>query len=122
MLDAQLEHLTAVLRNKRIWALNVGENFQISLSAWSRFTEALGETAVAYLYVSEHHLARTDLKIRMRDAIRINRRCASLLLSHLGGCLFSAFLCLYCGGLSIYRQPRHRNFRRDASAPFRALL
>lgn len=74
MLDSQLEHLTEVLRNRRIWALNVGENFQISLDAWRKFTDALGETAVAYLYVSEHHLARTDLKIRMRDAIRINRK------------------------------------------------
>ncbi len=74
MLDAQLEHLTAVLRNKRIWALNVGENFQISLPAWRAFTDLLPTTAVAYLYVSEHHLARTDLKIRMRYAIRANRK------------------------------------------------
>lgn len=51
MFDAQLEHLTRALCNKHIWALNVGENFQISLDAWSKFTERLPETAVAYLYV-----------------------------------------------------------------------
>eukprot|EP00873_Tetraselmis_striata_P025542 jgi/Tetstr1/445806/TSEL_003519.t1 len=76
MFDAQLEHLTRALCNKHIWALNVGENFQISLDAWSKFTERLPETAVAYLYVSEHHLMRTNLKVRMRDAIRENRNAA----------------------------------------------
>ena len=76
MLDPQLEHLARVLRNGRIWALNVGENFQITLPAWQRFTDALADTAVAYLYVSEHHLGGTNIKISMRDAIRINRKCA----------------------------------------------
>lgn len=80
MLDAQLEHLVEVLKKKRIWGLNVGENFQITLPAWGRFTAQLQHTAVAYLYVSEHHLGGTDLKIRMRDAIRINRKCATELL------------------------------------------
>ncbi|CAL8463490.1 g3024 [Coccomyxa elongata] len=74
MLDPQLEHLEAVLRLRRIWALNVGENFQITLPAWARFTAALPHTAVAYLYVSEHHLGGTSLKIAMRDAIRVNRK------------------------------------------------
>ncbi len=74
MLDAQLRHLGEVLANKRIWALNVGENFQITNQAWERFTLALEDTAVAYLYVSEQHLKNTDLKIRMRDAVRIHRR------------------------------------------------
>ena len=74
MLDAQLRHLGEVLGNKRIWALNVGENFQITNQAWERFTLALEDTAVAYLYVSEQHLKNTDLKIRMRDAVRIHRR------------------------------------------------
>lgn len=30
MLDAQLDRLLRVLRHKRIWALNVGENFATS--------------------------------------------------------------------------------------------
>ena len=55
-------------------ALNVGENFHVSLGAWQRFCDALPSTAIAYLYVSEHHLVRTPLKHEMRDAIRANRR------------------------------------------------
>lgn len=42
--------------------------------AWRRFCDVLPETAVAYLFVSEQHLSGTDLKARMRDAIRANRR------------------------------------------------
>lgn len=74
MFDEQLQKLTDVLRHRHIWALNVGENFEISLDAWEKFTQALPETAVGYLYVSEHHLLRTDLKIRMIDTIRENRK------------------------------------------------
>lgn len=74
MLDPQLEHLARVLTNKRIWALNVGENFQVSIDAWERFTRALAETAVGYMYVSEHHLKHTNLKIQMRNVIRVNRK------------------------------------------------
>ena len=44
------------------------------MDAWEAFTAALPETAVAYLYVSEHHLLNTSLKKRMRDAIRENRK------------------------------------------------
>ena len=35
--DAQLYRLTAVLLRRRIWSLNVGENFQVSLGAWQQF-------------------------------------------------------------------------------------
>mmetsp|Transcript_18336 Transcript_18336/g.51364 ORF Transcript_18336/g.51364 Transcript_18336/m.51364 type:complete len:560 (-) Transcript_18336:2509-4188(-) len=76
MHDSQLKHLTCILEQKRIWALNVGENFEISIGAWAEFTSQLRNTAVAYLYVSEHHLIRTNLKVKMRDAIRDNRRAA----------------------------------------------
>ena len=69
-----MAHLVQVLRRKRIWALNVGENFNISLPAWEMFTGALSDTAVAYLYVSEHHIKGTSLKTDMRDAIRENRK------------------------------------------------
>lgn len=75
MYDEQLVKLTDVLKKGRIWALNAGENFEISMNAWKKFSEELQYTAVAYLYVSEHHLARTDLKKRMQDAIRQNRKC-----------------------------------------------
>ena len=74
--DAQLRRLTEMLKvNRNIWALNVGENFEISLGAWRDFAAALEETSVAFLYVSEHHLLRSQppLKPRMRAALRRNR-------------------------------------------------
>lgn len=74
MFDEQLLRLTEVLKKGRIWALNAGENFEVSMQAWEKFTKELQHTAVAYMYVSEHHLVRTDLKKRMQDAIRDNRR------------------------------------------------
>lgn len=74
MFDDQLLRLMEVLKKGRIWALNAGENFEVSLQAWEKFTKQLQHTAVAYMYVSEHHLARTDLKKRMQEAIRDNRR------------------------------------------------
>lgn len=64
----------SLLKQGRIWALNVGENFAVSLSAWADFTAALPETLVSYIYVSEHKLRGTDLKNRMRTAIRYNRK------------------------------------------------
>ena len=74
MLDRQLKLLTEVLKKGRIWALNIGENANITLGAWQTFTEDLKQTHVSFMYVSEHHLMRTDLKVRMMDAIRENRR------------------------------------------------
>ena len=74
--DAQLERLTETLKvNRNIWALNVGENFEIGLPAWRDFAGALEETSVSFLYVSEHHLLRSSppLKPLMRAAIRRNR-------------------------------------------------
>jgi|EP01049_Picozoa_sp_SAG25_P005126 hypothetical protein len=41
MRDAQLEHLTRVLRKGHIWALNVGENFKLSAQAWRSFADTL---------------------------------------------------------------------------------
>lgn len=76
MRDRQLAMLTDVLAKGRIWALNVGENANITLGAWERFTKDLQKTRVSFMYVSEHHLVRTDLKQRMMNAIRENRRCA----------------------------------------------
>ena len=74
MYDEQLELLTKVLKQRRIWALNVGENFHVSLEAWQKFAEELQNTDVGYLYVSEHHLVQTNLKNKMRAAIRQNRK------------------------------------------------
>jgi hypothetical protein len=66
MLDSQLVKLTDVLKLGRIWAVNVGENFAISLQAWHDFAHALCETAVAHLYVEENNLAGTNLKNLVR--------------------------------------------------------
>ncbi|KAL4422114.1 hypothetical protein ABPG77_003399 [Micractinium sp. CCAP 211/92] len=76
MRDAQLDRLARLLRRRRIWAVNVGENFGTTQAAWRRFCEALPHTAVGHLFVSEQNLAGSDLKGRMRDAIRANRRAA----------------------------------------------
>ena len=62
-----------MLKLGRIWAVNVGENFNTTLDGWRDFCEALPLTNVQYMYASEHHFLRTDLKTRMRDAIRANR-------------------------------------------------
>ena len=53
--DEHLVRLAEVLRLKRIWCLNVGENFRTSLPAWRQFCEDLKETAVSHMYASEHH-------------------------------------------------------------------
>lgn len=74
MFDPQLEHLTHVLHLKRIWAVNVGENFRISGRAWTAFCAALPDTHVGFMYVSEHHLMGSNLKVKMRDHIRENRK------------------------------------------------
>ena len=61
--------LLNVLKKKCIWALNLGENYEISPAMWDEFTEELRKTNVTHLYVSEH-VINTKLKIRMRDVIR----------------------------------------------------
>ena len=75
MHDEQLGHLMeAVLKQGRIWAVNIGENFRITHEGWGAFLRELPHTAVSFLYVSEHHLYGTKLKDKMRDAIRENRK------------------------------------------------
>eukprot|EP00892_Ulva_mutabilis_P006334 jgi/Ulvmu1/4072/UM019_0050.1 len=71
--DPQLERLMKLLRNGRIWACNIGENFLVTNNGWKRFLGDIPDTALAFTYVSEAHLKRTDLKVKMRAAIRLNR-------------------------------------------------
>lgn len=71
--DPQLERLMQVLQNGRIWACNIGENFLVTNDGWKRFLKDIPGTALAFTYVSEAHLKRTDLKVQMRAAIRSNR-------------------------------------------------
>ena len=58
--DEQLAKLTEVLKLKRIWCLNVGENFRTTLPAWRQFARDLEDTAVSHMYASEHHFIGTD--------------------------------------------------------------
>jgi len=68
--DEHLVKLAEVLSLKRIWCLNVGENFRTTLGAWKQFTEDLKDTAVSHMYASEHHFIGTDVKHRMKAVIR----------------------------------------------------
>jgi hypothetical protein len=56
-----------------IWALNIGENYEISISTWRKFTDCLPSTNITHLYVSEHVIP-IELKNKMREYIRENRR------------------------------------------------
>ena len=71
--DEHLVRLAQVLRLKRIWCLNVGENFRTSLPAWRQFCEDLKDTAVSHMYASEHHFIGTDVKHKMKAVIRETR-------------------------------------------------
>jgi hypothetical protein len=71
--DSQIESLLNLLRRKRIWCLNLGENYNVSLTGWIRFCKALPTTSVTHLYVSEHTIS-LDLKNEMRLHIRENRK------------------------------------------------
>ena len=72
--DARLELLTKALKsNQRLWALNVGENFQITLSGWEKFAEELPETGVTHIYAGSETTVYGDLKVKMREAVRLNR-------------------------------------------------
>lgn len=66
MLDKQIDRLCDVLRLERVWAINVGENFEVTQNAWQRFARALPATAVAHLYVEENNLQGTTLKSQAR--------------------------------------------------------
>lgn len=63
-----------MLKLNRIWALNVGENSNVSFEGWENFARELPNTAVAYLYVSDNHLQNSDLKSEMRCAIQQNQK------------------------------------------------
>jgi hypothetical protein len=70
--DIQLEKLVTLLRRRRIWCLNLGENYGVTAAGWTAFCAALPDTHVTHLYVSEHIIS-AQLKVAMRDAIRTNR-------------------------------------------------
>lgn len=72
--DDQLNALIALLEHKqRLWALNIGENYNISTAGWEFFCKSLPSTNITHLYVSEHTI-KIDLKNEMRAKIRENRK------------------------------------------------
>ena len=74
MLDAQLAHLTEVLKKGHIWAMNIGEAAKVSLQGWQKFAADLKYTNITHMYASENTLLTKQLKIKMMDAIRENRK------------------------------------------------
>tara|TARA_B110000971_G_scaffold209479_1_gene235659 strand:- start:406 stop:840 length:435 start_codon:yes stop_codon:yes gene_type:complete len=73
MKDAQFAKLGNILRdNPSIWAINVGEIYQIENSTWEAFADCIEESSVTHMYASEHTITGV-LKDRLRDAIRKNR-------------------------------------------------
>jgi hypothetical protein len=73
MHDEQLVNLTALLKRKKIWCVNLGENYNVSNHGWTEFCKALPKTYVTHMYVSEHTIS-PKLKVAMRKNIRDNRQ------------------------------------------------
>jgi hypothetical protein len=71
--DDQVRHLIKVLKKKKIWCVNIGENYEVSTRMWEEFCARLPETFVTHLYVSEHVIP-LPLKNLMREHIRHNRK------------------------------------------------
>eukprot|EP01033_Poteriospumella_lacustris_P004538 gene4538-3245_t len=71
--DDQVRHLIQVLKKKKIWCVNIGENYEVSTRMWEEFCRRLPETFVTHLYVSEHVIPLA-LKNLMREHIRANRK------------------------------------------------
>ena len=71
--NEQIEGLIQLLIKRPIWALNIGETYNVSKEMWQKFCDKLPETSVTHLYVSEHTI---DLKLKnkMRAHIRENRK------------------------------------------------
>jgi hypothetical protein len=103
--DEHLVRLAEVLRLKRIWCLNVGENFRTSLPAWRQFCEDLKETAVSHMYASEHHFIGTDVKHKMKAVIRENRNAEPPITHH------SLEVIMECGNM--WYNPKLPKWARD---------
>lgn len=71
--DKQLQNLINLLKVKRIWCINLGENYSVSQQGWITFCNSLPLTSVTHLYVSEH-IIPIELKNKMREYIRLNRK------------------------------------------------
>eukprot|EP00944_MAST-04C_sp_MAST-4C-sp1_P016214 g16214.t1 len=74
MRDTQLTHLLEVLKNGNIWAINIGEASKVSRKGWERFANTLSETNITHMYASENTLLTKELKKKMMNVIRENRK------------------------------------------------
>ena len=74
MLDDQAMHLLRILQSPKcnIWCINIGETYNISHQAWTKFAKGLGHTKVTHMYASEHTIT-PELKDIFREVIRDNR-------------------------------------------------
>ena len=71
--DVQMKKLIELFKSKKIWCLNIGENYEVSNSMWEEFCNSLPDTNITHLYASEH-VIDINLKNKMRDFIRENRK------------------------------------------------
>lgn len=72
--DEQMVELMDLLQKKsQIWAMNIGENYEVTKKGWVTMCDLLPQTNVTHLYVSEH-IIHLDLKNKMRMHIRANRK------------------------------------------------
>merc|ERR1712071_159175 len=74
MRDKQMLRLLDVLKHRtNIWCINIGETYKVKPRTWEKFTRGLKKTNVTHLYASEHTIS-AELKVKMRDIIRKNRK------------------------------------------------
>ena len=73
MNDEQLAALVLLVKKKKIWCMNLGENYNVTTNGWVLFCNSLPMTFVTHLYVSEHVIS-SDLKNKIRSHIRENRK------------------------------------------------
>ena len=71
---ANFPDIAHLILKKRTWAMNIGEAAKVSLQGWQKFAADLKYTNITHMYASENTLLTKQLKIKMMDAIRENRK------------------------------------------------
>ena len=74
MRDRQVLQLLKILQSPkcRIWCMNIGENYNVDMETWDKFTKGLRKTKITHMYASEHTIT-TEMKDEIRETIRENR-------------------------------------------------
>lgn len=75
MRDLQVLHLLKILQQPscKIWCLNIGENYKVTMETWDKFANGLKFTKITHMYASEHTIT-PELKELIRVTIRDNRK------------------------------------------------